>query len=350
MSSSSSINDRLRRGFTLVELLVVIAIIGILIALLLPAVQAAREAARRSQCLNNMKQFGLAVHNYQSTHKKLPPQTRFEGGASGRHGASLWWITTEFIEQDSAYGSIPDQGVAVGFSQGSTWWMGTSTPNFDPKRDVVSNYRPLFFRCPSSNLPPTQIEGSPSGQQWHYPWGNYAALAGSSIHPSTDHTTPTGSAHQSGGGAFPGGTARLMSSILDGLSNTFIIGEQSAYLRQNNQNRTAMPPSGPTMGQKNTRIPMGDGTWPAGGTPNVNGVDQDTRCFNLTTVRQTPNPPVTANWQLYPNCNTPLASNHPGGVIMLRCDGSATFVPNSISLVLLQNLVDVDDGKAVQFP
>src|SRR5262250_1737305 len=71
---------RLLRGFTLVELLVVIAIIGILVALLLPAIQAAREAARRSQCANNMKNMGLALLNYENSNKRLPPATQFLPG------------------------------------------------------------------------------------------------------------------------------------------------------------------------------------------------------------------------------------------------------------------------------
>jgi len=89
------------RGFTLVELLVVITIIGILIALLLPAVQAAREAARRMQCTNNLKQFGLALHNYHLTHKVFP---------YGAGGGGTWWswsaLILPFIEQNAIYDQI----------------------------------------------------------------------------------------------------------------------------------------------------------------------------------------------------------------------------------------------------
>jgi prepilin-type N-terminal cleavage/methylation domain-containing protein len=100
-------NDRSRRGFTLVELLVVIAIIGILIALLLPAVQAAREAARRAQCTNNLKQFGIAVHNYEDACKTLPPA--YNMGAPNSDGFFTWFAhTLPYMEQQNAFELIAD--------------------------------------------------------------------------------------------------------------------------------------------------------------------------------------------------------------------------------------------------
>ena len=100
-----------RKGFTLVELLVVIAIIGILIALLLPAVQAAREAARRTQCANNLKQLGLACHNYLDVHKKMPPGTTGIRNNAWNNDNELWnepWVSLTvyllpYIEQQNLY-------------------------------------------------------------------------------------------------------------------------------------------------------------------------------------------------------------------------------------------------------
>ena len=118
----TNVRDRnCRAGFTLVELLVVIAIIGILIALLLPAVQAAREAARRSQCVNNLKQIGIAMHNYNDTYKILPYNSYSHGGsgenirkrngqAEGENGnrGSVFFKLLPFMEQQALFDAVKD--------------------------------------------------------------------------------------------------------------------------------------------------------------------------------------------------------------------------------------------------
>ncbi|MFI4874195.1 MAG: type II secretion system protein, partial [Blastopirellula sp. JB062] len=106
----SNRSQRHRQAFTLVELLVVIAIIGVLIALLLPAVQAAREAARRSQCSNNLKQMGLALHNFHDTFGRFPPgasdnSTPFGNGYTSPGGHSWMAYSMPFLELGSAYDS-----------------------------------------------------------------------------------------------------------------------------------------------------------------------------------------------------------------------------------------------------
>jgi prepilin-type N-terminal cleavage/methylation domain-containing protein/prepilin-type processing-associated H-X9-DG protein len=140
-----------RKGFTLIELLVVIAIIAVLIALLLPAVQAAREAARRAQCTNNLKQLGLAVHNYHSTYNVLPGECMWMGASfgSGANGGSWGWNASwpvcllPNIEQSPLYNA---------YNQG---W----TPDF-PQNTTVSYNVVATLLCPSDN----------QKQRPNYPW------------------------------------------------------------------------------------------------------------------------------------------------------------------------------------
>ena len=119
------------RGFTLVELLVVIAIIGVLVALLLPAVQAAREASRRSQCQNNMKQIGLGIHNFHDAKKKLPCERSADGG---EHRANRRFVyLLPYIERSDLW-DLYDQSVN---------WS-------DPKNTPVTSKRVTVYECPSS--------------------------------------------------------------------------------------------------------------------------------------------------------------------------------------------------------
>ena len=162
MSRISALRGRSsKRGFTLIELLVVIAIIGVLIALLLPAVQSAREAARRAQCVNNIKQLGLAAHNYNSAHGIFPGayQTgRLAGGAPGVGGMWGSWspqaLLLPFLEQTAIYNAANfmfiNQGNDIGGSYGNVY-VNTTTI-----RSKINS-----FVCPSNPSIPGTFFGAP---------------------------------------------------------------------------------------------------------------------------------------------------------------------------------------------
>lgn len=178
---------RAKKGFTLVELLVVIAIIGILIALLLPAVQAAREAARRTQCLNNLKQIGLACHNYNDTLKKLPfnydPPSNVYGGYS--------WIVAilPYAEQDNLHAKINFQNGPSSIAGEETYgnlneyefFPGTVNASSDPNdaREVIRQVALPFLQCPSNSLQNSQ--GDRQGQ--HGGWQHTINVVGGSQVP-----------------------------------------------------------------------------------------------------------------------------------------------------------------------
>src|SRR5436190_2467330 len=114
------------KGFTLVELLVVIAIIGVLVALLLPAIQSARESARRSQCNNNLKQIGLAIHNFEGTYGKFPAAATRVEIDTYMHGPTWWVYTMPYVEQNAAYSQI--------IFPRKTFWFGDPDPNASANR------------------------------------------------------------------------------------------------------------------------------------------------------------------------------------------------------------------------
>jgi len=178
-------SPRSKHGFTLVELLVVIAIIGVLVALLLPAVQAAREAARRSSCNNNLKQIGLALHNYHDTYLKMPPGFIQAGGR--KHGWAVHILP--FIEQENLYTAINPNAQALNnaVNQGGA---------------VIDSYV-----CPSSVLPSHDSNG--------YSKSNYLGNQG--------HSNAANNSDR--GGIFTGNSKIRFRDITDGTSNTILVAE-----------------------------------------------------------------------------------------------------------------------------
>ena len=188
------------RAFTLVELLVVIAIIGILIALLLPAVQAAREAARRSQCSNNMKQFGLALHNYHDTFKVFPPSAINSPDDLGGEAIAAWVLILPFMEQTAIHDMWD-------FNYGQN-----DSHNHEANRQTVAAYF-----CPSK--PRSKLRGDDSASNYSSSaYGDYATCAG------TGHSNNTNSFYWKG--LFGSNSRTAFRDITDGTSNTFAMGEK----------------------------------------------------------------------------------------------------------------------------
>src|SRR5688572_13706855 len=136
-----------RRGFTLVELLVVIAIIGVLVALLLPAVQTARESARRMRCSNNLKQLGLAMHNYESANKTFPPSS--SATLTGFHYPNQWFRILPYMEKSPLYGQL---GV-FDSAAGAQMWMADTSAGTAVMREILRDLMMQEWRCPSTDLP-----------------------------------------------------------------------------------------------------------------------------------------------------------------------------------------------------
>jgi prepilin-type N-terminal cleavage/methylation domain-containing protein len=320
-------------GFTLVELLVVIAIIGILIALLLPAVQAAREAARRSQCVNNLKQLGLAVHNYHDVYKKMPAR------AAGTHGNNVspdnngmlsgWIALLPYYEQGPMYDRIaagdPGAGLSpFGPNPTNTQWVG------------YWDISPEALRCPSD---PGRLDGA-NNQRLN----NYAFSGGDDWRNMNNVGNPERTR-----GVFARRVWFSFADVKDGTSNTIALSERcrqgdgpSAGVNANarqfdhrlahavfdivNSPITCMDQSDGQYYKAGTLIDRAFGSrWPAG--------HAQRSAFNTVIP---PNGPSCVLGLLSAGPATddtgvlPPSSFHPGGVIGALCDGSVRFISEAI--------------------
>ncbi len=286
------------RGFTLVELLVVIAIIGILIALLLPAVQAAREAARRAECTNNLKQIGLALHNYHDTFKLFPPSALYDPSATSNGGDRIsgWVLILPFMEMETVY-DLWDFNYGYDDSE-----------NSQGKKEPVKG-----FFCPSR---PRDEYASSS-----VAYGDYAFSAGTGSCNSRDRYYWKG--------MFNLNSVCRFRDITDGTSNTIAVGEK----------RTA---------QRSLTSPQYRWGWHA--TRNMAfAMNKDVVADPAYTFVLSSGSTITCDgtWNDY---WANFGGEHPGGVQFLAGDGSVHFVSETIEMDLYQNLGDKRDGNVAAFP
>src|SRR5688572_15506569 len=209
-------------GFTLIELLVVIAIIAILIGLLLPAVQKVREAAARMKCSNNLKQIGLALHNYHDVYGKLPAATTRVEIDTWMHGPTWWVYILPYLEQDSAYRRI--------VLARQTFWFGGAGghPNTGIWKDVAF---PLM-QCPSSPLP--QFSSASGSGDVGYQRPFYTCILGATPHPTAMNANSQFRGPVADGGVITLGRGQALTAVTDGTSSTVMVGEQSGQMYHNN--------------------------------------------------------------------------------------------------------------------
>lgn len=309
-----------RAGFTLVELLVVIAIIGILVALLLPAVQAARESARRMQCSNNLKQMGLAVHNYEFAFHKLPPGSYGPMNANGvtccppgwrdPRNAGLPWghfswsaVILPFLEQQTLYDQInfnvPAYAESIPEDLG---WGAERGPAGNPANRFAANNQPSVYVCPSA------YRIKPKNQFKDY-----------GINHGTGACCPE---RRSDKGRFNGvafvNSYLPLAEVVDGTSNTFLFLEFGHFANRSWTSRN-----------KGTNQFF----W-------VHHVSQGyVACCHHNGV---PTPPNDRSFN-----NRAAQSAHPGGVQVTMLDGSVKFVSNTVNAAVYRATFTRAGGEPV---
>jgi prepilin-type N-terminal cleavage/methylation domain-containing protein/prepilin-type processing-associated H-X9-DG protein len=303
-------------AFTLIELLVVIAIIAVLVGLLLPAVQKVREAANRMSCQNNLKQIGLALHNYHDSFRQFPPGGVTEGYCCGTKSRGTWTVyLLPFIEQENLYKQYDFNAF-----------------NEDPVNDFVRKQRIKTYICPSDiNVRSTDRPASGPGNGLQYAPGSYRAVSGK--------TDGRGWFDNAEGLALPsdwkgvlhsvwpaqGLNVENFASVLDGTSNTLVVGEY--HTRTTNRRRTfwaytytSYNQSSVTIGQTRALLPDYDQCVAIGGGGGSN------------------------------TCKRAFGSFHTNSINFLLGDGHVINISTSVDTVLLANMASAAGNEIAILP
>ncbi len=323
-----------RRGFTLIELLVVIAIIGVLIALLLPAVQAAREAAQRAQCTNNLKQMGLALHNYHDAQGSFPIGIIFfrYGGTDCASATnplrsfSIFPALLPHVEQTTVYNSInfdfPVSGMYYGVESG----LVQSTAMLTKINSYVcpSDSRQMPYAVPSQSSNP-------------YQQSSYAANAGTNDIFNWWYGCPDGPIEPNG--PFGDAYSYDVADIRDGTSMTMFVGETSRY---NNEPVSVF------------NVWTRCGIYAFTGYSRLQGIATAVPRINANLL--TPEPSSSEPWDYFSGANAGqflqmgqwgYRSHHPGGINMLFGDGSVRFLKESINVSIYRGLSTMNGGEVI---
>ena len=292
---------RARHAFTLVELLVVIAIIGVLVALLLPAVQAAREAARRMQCTNNLKQMGLALHNYASGNQENFP---IGSNLDAKHGVFTWMLP--YIEQQAIYNDLDLKVSGHGSKH---------------------RYTPVpVYHCPSCPFlkvyqnPPLDLQkGAPT---------TYQGVGGAIVNKG-ESFTDSGFGKIPDNGFFMLNKNRTIGEVRDGTSNTFAFGE---FVHQDK-----------TPGKTYALAPGNVRAW-------ILGENGDKASYAFKVAEQALNARVDRNDSAIAFNHLPFGSFHTGGANFGCADGSVRFISDGINFALYQSLATANAGEPVSMP
>ena len=318
---------RVRHGLTLIELLVVIAIIGILVALLLPAVQAAREAMRRMHCSDHLRQIGLALHNYHNVHKSFPMGTYWSGDTSQRlpiaryREGFTWGVRIlPYLEQQALYGKLDTE---------TTWAaIGSAGPRLQDNLAVIQDHGDIeIYRCPSDPLDGLIDHGSPQhpgGRRIAYPFCNYAGVADSinRLQYIPGNTQPPYTFD--GNGMLINAKAIKFRDVLDGAANTLFVGEVKGGIKQHNSDRD-------WIGFGWCEDQLADFREP------INGESSRDQSYWW---------PGHADAAGLSN-GAGYASHHVGGTHMLWVDNHVGFLSESTDLMLLRDMATRDGGEVI---